>query len=160
MIKEKELSPVNQIRFRDGDSVNLEAIQEALEDKADSFAIPVAFRNDQVKYGGLIGGSVEDCLILYHPEHVRDYYYYVLKLTRQGKYAFLDVSMCGRSSQLGKEASAQEAKELLGRGGLSSYGKGYAVGALIGSIGKNKKKIEEERNWYTMVNDIFDDVVG
>lgn len=159
MIKEKELSSVNQIRFRNGDNITLEALQEALTDKADSYAIPVAFRNDQVRYGSIISSNIVDCLVLYHPNHVKDYYNYVLKLTRQGRYAFLDVSMSGRSSQLGKEASSENVKTLLGMGNLSAYGKGAVVGSLIASIGKNKKKIEEERNWYTMVNDIFDDVV-
>ena len=54
--------------------------------------------------------------------------------------------------------TAQDAKALFSAGNLNSYGKGAMIGSALRSIGKSKAKLEEEDNWYNMVNDIFDDL--
>lgn len=75
MIKEKELREMRpQIRYKDGLEVTLQSVQEALLEAAGQVGLPVAFYTDQVKYGGMIGGSTEDCIVLYHPEHQKDYF--------------------------------------------------------------------------------------
>ncbi len=159
MIKEKELSEARgQIRFKNGDGVTTVVLRQALQQQATENGVPVSFDYDTVKMGGLLGGSTVDCLTIRNPEHMRDYWFFVVRVTHQGKYAFVNVDMAGTSKQHGKEAAAQDAKALFSAGNLNSYGKGAMIGSALRSIGKSKAKLEEEDNWYNMVNDIFDDL--
>ena len=58
MIKEKDLREMRpQVRFAQGQNIDLSVVQSALQQNADENGIPVAFSRDQVKYGGLIGGA-------------------------------------------------------------------------------------------------------
>ena len=142
MIKEKDLGGLKQIRFPDGDGITLQWLQEKLADEADKNAIRVAFEADKIKFGGLIGGSVEDCIVLYHPEHKKDYFWYAFRITTQGKYAFLNSALGGYSKLLNKADAVAEG------------------GSILKAIGLNKKKLEEEQNWYTIIDDIIDNVVN
>lgn len=162
MIKEKELVEREGTHFRNGDSITLQTLQNELADAAVQVALPVAFRDDQIKFGGPIGSSMEHCVVLYHPLHKDDYNFYVFRINHQGKYAFLNIYV-GGTSKLGIADTAK--KDLLSgnMSSLSSYGKGAVVGSLIGSVLNgsllgNKKKFEEERQWYIMVEDIIGDI--
>lgn len=159
MIKEKDLLDVfRNVRFANGEGVDLSAVKMALSDEADKNALPIAFYSDQIKFGGLIGGSVEDCLVLYHPEHRSDYYNLAIRIKRQGKYAFLTANSIGKSKMGGKIAVAENARA--DRQGKSmSYKVGSMIGSAIAGSGKNRAKYEEEQNWYVMVGDIFDAIV-
>lgn len=159
MIKEKELQQGRQIRFKNGDGVTLGAVQEKLADMADQNAMPVAFRDDQIKFGGLIGGSVEDCVILYHPQHQKDYYNFVIRVKRQGNYAFLNVNQIGVSKMGGKVYGAEAAKAAR-KGQSMSFKVGSMIGSAIVSAGKSRSKLEEEENWYTIIGDILDEIAG
>lgn len=161
MVKEKDLIRIGQTRFRDGDGVTFENLENRFAEAADNFAIPVAFGRDQIQSGGMLTKTVIDCMTLFHPAHAKDYNYYLFTITRQGTYAFVDV-MSGGSSSIG---AAQFAKEnLLNIGNLDAYNQGAVVGSLIrGAIGggffADKRKKEAENNWYTMVNDIIEDIL-
>lgn len=189
MIREKDISEFRpQVRFKDGQSINLQTLQSALKECADSNGIPVAFKNDEVKFGGLVGGYTENCIVLYHPEHERDYFNFVITVKRQGNYAFVSVFGGGTSKQMKKDEAAAAAKADLknaGRatmhawfGGSSESGAventlratiGFAktTGSLakaafggLRSLGGGKEKLEAEKNWYTMVSDVFDEIVS
>lgn len=166
MIQEKELMHIRQIRFRDGDGVDFSFLQSELKRAADAYAIPVAFADSQIRSGGVFERSVTtDCLVMFHPEHGKNYNYYVFAISRQGKYAFVDIHCAGSS----KQGAAMNAKASIMSGGfssLSAYNKGAVIGTLIGNaVGgtlfqNNKSKYDVEKNWYTMVEDILNDVFG
>lgn len=162
MVREKDLIHIRQIRFRDGDGVTFEHLENEFLEAAASFAIPAALGRDQIQSGGMLAKTVIDCMTLYHPEHAKDYNYYLFTITRQGTYAFVDV-WSGGSSSIG---AAQFAKQnLLNMGNLDAYSQGTVVGSLIrGAIGgglfAGKRKQEAENNWYTMVNDIIEDILS
>ena len=63
---------INRVRFPNGDGVNLVVLQERLQDECDSNGIPVAFRSDTLKTGGLFNKQVEEVLVLYNPQHATD----------------------------------------------------------------------------------------
>lgn len=164
MIKEKELRNGEKIRFREGGGVDLPTLQTMLAALADKYSIPVAFYNEQIKYGGLIGGSTKECLVLYHPNHKNDYFSFVLQVTYQGRYAFLDIDEIGQSKMAGKVyAAGQGRKDAKAerRGLPMSERVGAAIGAGIAngimSIGANKSKLEQEENWYLMIKDIIEE---
>lgn len=163
MIKEKELREMRpQVRFKDGQGITLQTVQNALQDCAQANNIPVAFKADQIKFGGMIGGSVVDCIVLYHPEHENDYFKIAIQVRHQGNYAFVLVNDFGTSRLLGNEGSHDFLMQTLKNGSGSEK-----VGALIGAGirrmvkgGRNSQKLDEERNWYAMVSDIFDEIIS
>ena len=87
MIKEKDMFDFrDNVRYQDGADVTIQTAQIALSNCAREHGVPVIFTLDQVKYGGLIGGSTNDCLVLYHPQHEKDYYKFAVEITHQGNY--------------------------------------------------------------------------
>ncbi len=160
MLKEKDLIKVQQFRFRDGEGVTFETLENQFAEAADNFAIPVAFGRNQIQSGSMLSKTVIDCMTLYHPDHPKDYNFYLFSITHQGKYAFVDI-WSGGGSEIG---AAQFAKDnLFNMGNLDSYSKGAVVGSLVrgvvtGSLFAGKSKYEAEKNWYTMVDDIIADI--
>ncbi len=160
MIKADELREFRpQVRYQDGEGINLGTVQDAIKDCADKMGIPVAFANDQVKSGGLFNSTVEDCVVMYHPEHERDYFRFCIRVKHQGVYAFVSINDFGQSKQINKANAVEFARE--DRQGQSMS---YKVGSLIGqglrSIGSSKQKLEEEQMYYQCIMDIFDEIVA
>ncbi len=96
---EKDLSTewIPQVRFPDGNNVNLMTVREAIENEAAENGIPVAFREDQLKVGGLFSKQMEDVLVMYNPDHANDYLRFVIRVQHMGKYAFMHVYNMGGS---------------------------------------------------------------
>lgn len=146
-------------RYTDGTSITLETIQEAVKDAAQKYGIPVAFTNDQVKSGGLFNSEVEDCLVLYHPEHPNDYYRVAVRINRQGIMAFVSINDFGESSQMNKHARSEANREAR-QGQSLSYKLGNSLVSGIMNAGKNKNKLEEEQNYYSALMSIFDELIS
>ena len=160
MIKDKDLREFRPaVRYPNGNGITLQTVQEAIKQAAMNFGIPVSFYGDQVKSGGLIGSTTEDCLVLYHPEHQNDYYKFCIRVKRQGAYAFVYINDFGQSKQMNKDARAEFGKE--DRKGKSlSYKMGSLAVQGLMNIGKSKSKLEEENNYYQCIFDIFDEIVS
>lgn len=160
MIKADELREFRPtVRYEDGENVNLTVVKEAINDCAMSRGIPVAFRGDQVKSGGLFNSSVEDCIVMYHPGHASDYFNFCIRVSHQGTYAFVSVNDFGKSKQMNKAGYAESYKANR-KGQSMSYKVGSLIGQGIMTIGKNKQKLEEEQMYYQCVFDIFDEIVS
>lgn len=160
MIKANELREFRPVvRYRDGNNITLQTVQNALKDCAQGMGIPVAFYTDQVKSGGMFNKTIEDCIVLYHPEHQNDYFKICIRVGHQGSYAFVSANDFGQSKQMNKADRADAYKA--DRAGKSMS---YKVGSLIGqgltTMGKNKSKLEEEQNYYACVIDMFDEIVS
>lgn len=162
MIKEKDLREMRpNVRYQNGEAITLQTLQNALQDAANAHGIAVAFYADEVKYGGFIGGGTEPCLVLYHPEHEKDYFKVCIRVKKQGNYAFVSVNDFGVSTQLGNAGSKEFLKDTMKNGSGAEK-----VGALVGAGlrmmfkgGANKQKLEEEQMWYAIVEDMFDEIV-
>lgn len=159
MIKEKELNESRpQIRFQHGQAVTLGGIQQKLAYVAKQNGVPMAFGHDYVKCGGLLGGGMDECLVVHHPAHSHDYFKYAVCVKHQGTYAFVSVRSFGNSKQLKKDALHESYKR--DRAGKDlSYKLGSVIGQAFATIGRDTRKIQEEKNWYTMANDVFDEVL-
>lgn len=138
------------VRFKDGSGVTLPAVQKAIEKCAEGMDIPVAFYDDQVKSGVLFNSSVEDCIVMYHPDHERDYFKFCIRVARQGSYAFVSVNNFGESKQMAKANYAENSK----REG------GPMLDRLVMTIGRSKQKLEEEQMYYQCIFDIFGEIIG
>lgn len=127
------------VRYKDGNGITLQTVQEAIKDCAQGMGVPVAFYNEQVKSGGLFNSSVEDCIVMYHPEHQNDYFKFCIRVGRQGTYAFVSVNDFGQSKQMAKADRAEFAKQDR-KGKSMSYRVGSMIGSGIANIGKSKQK--------------------
>lgn len=160
MIKADELREFRPtVRYQNGEGITLSTVQEAIKDCAMKMGIPVAFTSDQVKSGGLFNSSVEDCIVMYHPEHERDYFRFCIRVKRQGMYAFVSVNDFGKSSQMAK-ADRVEFAAADRKGKPMSYKLGSLATQGLMNIGKSKQKLEEEQMYYQCVFDIFDEIVS
>ena len=160
MIKADELREFRPVvRYQNGEGITLSTVQEAIKDCAMKMGIPVAFTSDQVKSGGLFNSSVEDCIVMYHPQHERDYFRFCIRVKRQGMYAFVSVNDFGKSSQMAKADRAEFAAADR-KGKSMSYKFGSLATQGLMNIGKSKQKLEEEQMYYQCVFDIFDEIVS
>lgn len=160
MIKADELREFRpQVRYQNGEGITLSTVQDAIKDCAMKMGIPVAFRGDQVKSGGLFNSSVEDCVVMYHPEHERDYFKFCIRVKRQGSYAFVMVNDFGQSKQMNKANTAEFMKQDR-KGQSMSYKVGSMIGQGLRTLGKSSQKLEEENMYYQCVLDIFDEIVS
>lgn len=147
------------VRYRDGSAITLEAVQQVLTEAAQNLGIPVAFYNDQVKSGSIFNSTVEDCIVMYHPDHEHDYFKFCIRVGRQGTYAFISVNDFGQSKQMDKAARVEFGKADR-KGKSMSYKVGSMIGQGIMTMGRNKQKLEEEQMYYQCVFDIFDDIIS
>ena len=160
MIKADELREFRPVvRYRDGKYITLQTVQDAIQDCAQGMGIPVAFYADQVKSGGMFNKIIEDCIVLYHPEHQHDYFKICVRVSHQGSYAFVSAMDFGNSKQMNKANQVKACKEDR-KGKSMSYKVGSLIGQGITTIGRNKSKLEEEKNYYACIVDIFDEIVS
>lgn len=136
---------INRIRFPDGNGVNLAVLQEKLQDECDANGIPVSFRNDTLKTGSLFSKQVEDVIVLYNTDHPSDYLQFLIRITHQGKYAFMDVFKVGSSKN------------------FRNYNKaagGSTTQKIFNSLTGQGQKLQEEENFYTILTDCLENVIS
>lgn len=157
MIKEKELRDYKTVRFQEGKDITLTAVQTAIKDCADKYGISLAFAYDEIKHGGMFGDK-EDCLVMYNPNHVKDYIKFCIRIKKQGQYAFIYVSEFGLSKNGAKNGGAEGLKAGL----ATEFGVGGLIaGQVIGGMFKAKRSaVEEETMFYACVGDILDEIVS
>ena len=172
MIKYEDLREFRPVyRYNEGTDISLQAIRTAIDATAKKYGIPVAFEMDQIKSGGFLNKSVEDCLVLYHPEHAKDYYRIAISIQRQGTMAFVHVNDFGESKNLKKLESRGQSKEAF-KNAMKSDAGSYSVGSdsygaqllksgfkALASLGGSKAKQEEENNYYDALITIIDEVI-
>lgn len=139
---------IPQIRFPDGDQINLVSVRAAIQEQADRAGIPVAFKEDLLKVGSILSREREDVLIMYNPQHAHDYLNFLVRVQHQGKYAFLYVYNMGGS----KNFSDINYAEISGT--LANIQK--AVNIFKGT----KTKVLAEENYYTILRDCLENVVS
>lgn len=134
---------INRIRFPNGDNVNLAVLQEKLQDECDANGIPVTFRNSTLKTGGWFSKQVEDVLVLYNTAHPSDYLQFLIRITHQGKYAFMDVFKIGFSKNFRDHNKAV-------RGSITQK--------IRNSLTGQNLKLQEEEDFYTILSDCMTNI--
>ena len=147
---EKDLTMewIPQVRFPDGNNVNLMTVREAIENEAAENGIPVAFREDQLKVGGMFNKQIEDVLIMYNPDHANDYLKFLIRVQHMGKYAFMHVFNMGGSKNYRNSNVAAA---------------GGAIGTITkigGLLGGANAKLQQEEQYYTILADVLANCVG
>lgn len=167
MIKEKELSAYRKpVCYENGSQLSLDGIQNAFLNAANELQISLKISKNQIKSGGMLSSNVQDCLVLYHPNHQKDYYNFVVSIRRQGAMAFVSVDTYGSSkNSMRLEHSGQAGKDLK----MSIFSKdpnesakalGRAIAGGIMGLGGSKNKKREEENWYSYIATIIQKVIN
>lgn len=172
MIKQEELREFRPVyRYAEGNAISLQTIQNAIKDSAMKYGIPVAFEADQIKSGGFLSKTVDDCIVLYHPEHPKDYYRIAISIKRQGTMAFVYANDFGESKNLKKLEARGQSKEAF-KGAMKADTSSMNIGSdsygaqllksgfkTLVSLGGSKAKQEEENNYYSALMMILDEVI-
>lgn len=147
---EKDLTEewIPQVRFPDGNYVNLMTVREVIENEAAENGIPVAFREDQLKVGGMFNKQIEDVLIMYNPDHANDYLKFLIRVQHMGKYAFMHVFNMGGSKNY-------HSMNMAAAGG--AIGTITKIGGLLGGV---NAKLQAEEQYYTILADVLANCVG
>ncbi len=145
---EKDLSNqwIPGVRIAHGENVNLSAVRDAIQEQCDENGIPVEFRDDQLKIGGLFSKEREDILIMYHPQHATDYLHFAIRVVHQGKYAFVNVFNLGGSVNYGNDNAAAE-------GGF--FGTVRKIGNAVSG---HQAKLEAEEQYYAILKDCLNNI--
>lgn len=168
MIKEKDLHEIRpQVRIPNGGDIDFQTLSAAFSNQASAYGVDLAFYMDEIKYGGMLSSNSEQCLVAYHPLHIKDYFKFAFTIKHQGTYVFISVYQFGESIQIGNNYFHDNFKHGLKNAWNSDAGAlnatAYLLGAGVGRItrGKaDKRKLEEEQNWYTIMSDVFDAVIS
>ena len=157
ILKEKELSEFRTpIHVGDATGLSLEQLKLDLEDCSQEMGIPASFEIGQVKTGNVFNSEQEDCIIMYHPQHEKDYYKFCFRLMWIGKSCKVWFYSFGRSKQLEKMyAYDQAVKGAMDRGASASSAR--IMGRLF-VHGVKQRKAEEEQMYYDTVNQVIDTV--
>lgn len=160
MIKIDELSKfLPTFRYTGAENVDFQVIIDNIKEEAQRHTVPVEFYNDQVKSGGIFNREIEDCIVIYHPEHKTDYYNFCIRLKKVGSIVQIQTDVFGSSVQMDKFARSEWAKE--DREGKSvSYKIGSMIGSGLRNMGKNKQKLEEEELYYDILRAVLKEAIG
>ena len=174
MIKEKELEKLrNTIRYPQGEGITLQYIQNRLKAKADEYQLDVDFYYDQITSGlvgtvvnKVAGGKMQDCIVLFHPSHKKDYTKIVFAVGHQGTMAFVETYAYGMSKNFSKmnrrSAAGKDLKETIFNPDANASAK--AMGRLVVngfmSLGGSKAKLQQEEYWYGGVMEIINEAIS
>lgn len=145
---------IPQVRFADGSNVNLRTVREAIQREAEENGIPVAFREAELKTGGIFNRQIEDVLTMYNPEHENDYLRFVIRIQHMGKYAFMHVYNMGGSKNYDAVATANYNGDGIASRGVAKLAK---LGNLLG--GRNAK-LQVEEQYYQILADVLANCCG
>ena len=70
-----------------------------------------------------LGANVEDCIVLFHPDHKRDYFTFAIRVAHRGSSAIISIDGFGRSKLMKADESRQRMEE---------NAKGYLKEAVFG----------------------------
>ncbi len=154
MIKASELKDTGKPGYRASEAqigyvITLDFLKQEFEKTNDEvYGLPVSIVKDQLKSGGLLSSTIEDCLVITNTEHPTDYFKYCITLKKQGKIATIRLNYYGSSVLTGKMNKADERKR---SGSLS--------GMLLNAIsGPNEAAYQEEYGYYDMIENIFREI--
>lgn len=132
-----------QIRCANGDNINLVTIRGAIQEEANKCGIPVAFSEDLLKVGGLFSSEKESVLIMFNPQHPKDYLRFLIRVQHQGSYAFMQVFNLGGSKNF-KDANVAAS--------------GSTLKKITNAIGGHSQKLQQEENYYTILHDCVENI--
>ncbi len=150
---------ITNIRVSNAENVTIDGIRNALVNESQSSGLLVSTEIDQVKSGGMFNKSVEDCLVLSHPQHQKDYFKIVVLYNKQGNVGYVRFYTLGESVQFKKNYIAETCKA--DREGQSlMYKLGSKIGEGFSTLGRDKLKFQSEMDYYLSLRDAINNAFG
>lgn len=171
MIRDKDLVE-NLYSLKTFDAgITLDTVRSAIQNTAAKYGVPVTIADDQLKVGGLLNSETRPCLLVCHPEHIKDYFKFVISLHQNSGMTFINCDTYGTSKNMNKLAARKAAGAAMKQGfknslkeGNWSPGMSLTAGALVSgakalqSLGGSKAKKEAEQNYYDAIMSIFEEL--
>lgn len=124
------------------EAISLKHFKEIILEVGRSIGLPIIIEEDEVKIGTGITSlvsSAEPCIVIYHPEHRKDYYNYIITQTKQGNVTFLTQYLGGDSKYYRNTVITEKSRGI--------------VSGIINSVAQ--KKLQEERMYRDAVNSVI-----
>lgn len=163
MLNGNRLKKVKQVMIYDGGNTTNQSIASQIGPILREYGMPAQFLREELQFGGLIKSQPRECMVLFHPEHMKTYYYYVFVASVQGAISFVDIYV-GGYSELGTMTATQNIVQGGGYSSLNTASKGFLIGTMLrgvrnGSLFKNNSDAyAEEQNWYSVVSSVIESV--
>lgn len=167
MIKYKELeSYIDEWRYYSDENnprLDLEYCKTKIIEKAKEFDLPCKIDEEQIKLGGLFNKEIEECLVISHPNHQKDYVKFCFRLKNQGSVQLLTIDTLGESKQLKKYYISEDNKRFREAIRESDLSLGQKLGAQLSNLtvsslrtlGKNQSKIDAELQYCEFLTEIL-----
>lgn len=139
-----------QIRIKNGGTLSLADLKNALSAAISEYGVPVEIQEDQVQSGGIFNKKYEDCLCIINTEHESDYFKYCIRMQKTGTMAFVYVNYYGQSTLTGKKNQEEDRKN---SGSLAKM----ALGAIFKV---DQQAFDAEYNYYAVIFDALREVLG
>jgi len=123
-----------------GDTVTFASIKNLLVKTAKQAGVPVAFAFDEIKSEKSGDIIIEDCLIVYHPEHRHDYFNIVFRIRREGDTAYISKNEYGKSRLLSNTENIFDTNDFYNSTEHGAY---------------EDKEREREKQYYLALHSIF-----
>lgn len=144
MIKADTLTPCDTREYMFPFDVPFSALKEKFEQENETtFGLPIKISFDQLKSGSFLNSTTSDCLVIENTEHPNDYCKHCISMRKQGKINRIVLNHFGVSKLGVKMSIAEERKNTLS-------------GMLMNAIaGPNQNAVQDERDYYGMIEQIF-----
>ena len=109
------------------------------------YGAPIRIYGEQIKSGGLLNSSIENCLVIENMMCPKDYFKFCITTRRQGRQTLIPMYYYGWSALTGRAHQVEENRRSGSLGGL-------IINALIGV---NQAAYNAEYDYYEMVNEMF-----
>lgn len=160
MIKIDELNAfLPAYKYEVDGEINFQVVINSIKETAEKYNIPVGFYDDQVKSGGMFSREIEECIVVFHPEHQTDYFKFCIRIKHQGVFTYIYTDVFGSSAQMDKFARAEMAKQDR-KGKTMSYKVGSMIGSGLRNMGKSRQKLEEEEIYYDTLKYVLSEALG
>jgi len=123
-----------------GDTVTFESLKTLIEQTATVHGVPVAFELSEITSSRAGSIAIEDCLVVYHPEHRQDYMSIVFRIRREADTAYISKNEYGTSLRLKSTDILNEASKLRNP---------------LRMIIEDDKELEAEKRYYLALRSIF-----
>lgn len=133
-------------RIANGADVTLDVVRCALQHQCEENGIPIAFKKEQLKIGGMLSRQYEEMLVAYHPEHASDYLNFGIRVKHTGRYAFVNVYSLGGSKNYRNENAAHSDSDW------------SILYSIANRLGGHRTKMEAEEQYYAILQDCFSNI--
>lgn len=136
MLKSTQLIPLQNILLPDTSDYNIEMIERFLNDNMDR-RLSVSIARNEVLFDNPSGSITEPCIMIYHPDHMDDYYQYVI-VYRTKHLEIPVLSYCKYGVSKNKDEDIEAVK-----GGIYQ--------TIVRGFMRNTLDVDSENQWYYVV---------